>query len=202
MSNYNFIAPIYGILKRIVFGNSLEKAENEYLNHLISCQRLTIIGGGNGLILKLLLKADFKGEITYIEPSIAMTKLAKKQVEGLEVNFITHPIESVHLPPSDGIITHFFLDQFTGPKLHSIIQQINESVTPQGTWLIADFDHPSNRIQHILIKVMYRFFKVFGGIEANELEKPDPMLERLGLIRIATSSFCKGFVYSSCWKKL
>lgn len=174
-NDYNFIAPYYDFISRIIFGKAIIRAQACLLSHITPNSNLLIAGGGSGWILEEIAKLHPGGlTITYIDNAAKMIALAKKRQCGAnKVVFICEPIENYHIIQQfDCVFTAFFFDNFKIEKAAAVFETIHHHLKTGGNWLYADFA-PAHLVkkywQKMLLKMMYFFFRVVSKIEAQEL---------------------------------
>ncbi len=206
-NNYDRIAWCYDLLCSIMFGNSIRKAQIEMLNFIPGKSNILIIGGGTGWIIEEISKVHQSGlYITYIDASEKMIEKSKRREARLnKVEFISSPIEQVHLKPHkyDVIITAFFFDNFSQSKCGLIFNQLNTSLKNYGTWLYADFKLSYKKRQHWqkrLLNLMYLFFKIFCRLEAEELPDIKSLFVVYNYEVIIEKSYYKDFIFSTVFK--
>jgi len=174
-ANYDKIAPVYDLLSRIIFGRQIINAQVGLLKYIPANGRLLIVGGGTGWILEEITKlhpADLT--IDYVEPSARMMVLSRKRNCGRNtVNFIKLPIEDFNAYLQyDVIMTPFFFDNLEQDKIGIVFSKLNALLKANGLFLYTDFVNDGGKgplWQKILLYIMYVFFKLTCGIEANEL---------------------------------
>ena len=87
VNDFNFIAPFYDVLARIVFGNAILKAQTTHLSEINENDQVLILGGGTG---KLLEHIPFCDRVDYVEKSEKMIRIAKRRLVNRSVNFVNH----------------------------------------------------------------------------------------------------------------
>lgn len=168
MADFNRIAPFYDVLKKIVFGGTLDKASSFFTPQIPITNHILIIGGGSGQILSSFGKHH---TVTYVESSKNMIALAQKRKCYAKVEFIESSIEAFSSPVLyDTIITPFILDCFCEKQLHLIFEKLRGLLKEGGTWLHSDF-YPQSFIQRKLTSLMYLFFQL--STEMNIRKAPD-----------------------------
>jgi ubiquinone/menaquinone biosynthesis C-methylase UbiE len=80
-ANFDFIAPFYDSLARLVFGKALQKAKTSFTDRIPTGGRLLLMGGGTGTILNTLLKTHPALEIDFVDVSGKMLKLAENNLD-------------------------------------------------------------------------------------------------------------------------
>ena len=87
-SNFNFIAPFYNFLQRLIFGNHLQKAQSFFLNEIKPSSTVLIIGGGSGEIISSIFQVSIPEKVVFVEQSSKMIELAKPKVKNNKVEFV------------------------------------------------------------------------------------------------------------------
>lgn len=213
--NFDGVVFFYDFLKKIVFGNSLDKAQAAFLSYIPSKASVLIIGGGTGEILLDMSKSASVKDITYLEYSDKMLVAAKRRMDRLrnasegtfEITFIKGSVEI--LDPTvkyDVVVTPFVLDVIEPDELGEFMKAINNHIRPAGYWLFADFCKSSsnNLISYyntFLIKSMFLFFDLTTGLKANDLPDFDAHFLDFGYTMLASKSFHRGIIQSKVWQK-
>ena len=203
-ANYTKTAWFYDALSRVVFGNTLVKAQRHFLNTIPAGSNVLIIGGGTGKILEDVAALHPQGlYITYIELAEAMiAKARKRNYSGNTVNFVNSAAEDTVMPvQADVIITAFLLDNYTAQTLPACIDKLGLSLKSGGLWLNTDFKLTGKWWQPLLMKSMYRFFKLFAHIPAKSLPDINGEFKRAGYNLIDHRSFYGSFVETQVWRK-
>lgn len=174
-TDYDNIARIYDLLARMVYGGAIVDAQECMLPYIHPHSSILIVGGGTGWILESLSDRCPDGlDIDYVESSAEMIRLSEKRgYKGSKVGFIHQPIEDFTIEKQyDVIITPFIFDNFPSDKIALVFAKLDQSLKEKGTWLYADFVYEplhSPFWQKVLLRVMYLFFRITTGIEAQGL---------------------------------
>src|ERR1700761_2576524 len=203
-SNYDNAARFYDRLSRIVFGDTLVKAQVYLFKYIQPNAHILIIGGGTGWILEELTCIHPSGlQITYIEISSKMIALShKRNVGDNNVIFINEAIENVTgLGEFDVVITPFLFDNFTDQTAEKVFGHINNQLKSKGLWLITDFQLTGKKWQAALLKTMLLFFKLCCGIESSKLTDMEKYFEQAGYQAIHQKTFFGDFIMSKAYKK-
>ncbi len=174
-ANYDKIAPVYDLLSRLVYGNSIRKAQCSLVQFIKPENRILLIGGGTGWILEEMAKLHTSGlTIDYVEASAKMIQLAQKKSRGNNtVRFIQTPVEDFSAAGLyDVIFTPFIFDNFNKEKAALIFKKLSPLLKSQGIWLHCDFTGDKKEDpfwQRLLLKIMYAFFRLTTGIETSKL---------------------------------
>jgi tRNA (cmo5U34)-methyltransferase len=181
--NFNSIAPVYDRLAAWVFGQSVKKAQLDTIPWISPGTTVLIMGGGTGWYLKELLAQKKLKKVVYIEASRKMLDLTGKKIAGI-LPRLTDTVVELRLGTEENIyageqfdivVTHFFLDIFEPVRLKKIMCALNQVLSPQGLWLIADFRLPEQAAgpaywwKKLLVNAMLLFFRIVSCITAREL---------------------------------
>lgn len=203
-ANYNKTAWFYDALSRLVYGDTLNRAQRHLLHLIPANAHILIIGGGTGQILSDITVIHPAGlTITYVEISANMIALARKRDAGSnQIHFIEQPIENVNYPGNfEVIITGFLFDNYTAEALAHTFPHISNMLKPGGLWLNTDFRLTGRWWQWLLLKSMYLFFKLFSKIEASGVPDVKPYFTRLGYRLVNRATFYGDFVITEAWQK-
>jgi ubiquinone/menaquinone biosynthesis C-methylase UbiE len=204
-NNFTPIAPIYDVLAKAVFGNTLHQAQVDALTHVVAGARVLVVGGGTGKILADLGSLHPSGlHITYVEQSAGMMARARKRdFKANEVEFVQLPIESVMLGQADFdvVVTPFILDCLSEPLLGGVCSKLATGLRPGGLWLHIDFtlNADSPAWQRLTMKAMYAFFHIAAGIGADALAPLDRHFEGFTLLR--EDAYLHAFVKMQVYRK-
>ncbi len=203
--NYDAVAGFYDRLSRLVFGDTIYRAQCYLVKAIPPKANILIIGGGTGWILEEIAKVHPAGlSITYIESSEKMMQLSRRRrVEKNQVIFIRHAIQDVRLEKSfDLVITPFLFDNFSAATLRQVFLKINSHLKQQGLWLYADFQTQENKLSSkVLLKVMYLFFGLVCKIEASRLADPTHLFYENGYRKEKQAVFYGGFISAIIYQK-
>lgn len=197
MNGFNRIAGLYDVLAKLVFGKQIIRAQEHFLKMIIQQDRLLILGGGSGWILKSLDSLSFHGEVWYIEASSEMIRSAAKKTLGYKVHFIHGTEENVpHDIVFDAVITNFYLDLFPDERLPFVIREIIMKLKGGTIWIVTDFTRTNSTWHRLLLRTMYRFFSITAGIEARVLPHWKEALISQRLVITNEAQFYSGFIRS------
>ncbi len=202
VNNFDRIAIIYDSLSKLVFGNNIQKAQTAFISQIPFNSNILVLGGGTGNILKSLIKRSPQ-QITYLEASKRMLLRAKAQFPREStalINFI-HGNE-LHIPRDecyDVVITPFVLDVFRDDHLLKVMSRLNQALNENGVWLFTDFQG-CNWYGRLLIKIMYRFFKMTSNIEADRLPMFNFHFQSVNKRPLEVQTFCNGLIVSVLYR--
>ena len=200
-NGFDWLAPIYDPLARVIYGKSIVRAQTCFLDSVSPFSKVLIIGGGTGWLLAELLQDRPECEVWYIESSVNMLSMAKKKNKNSSrVHFILGTEKDIPACGFDMVITHFFLDLFSPLTLQSVVQRISRSFKPTTLWLVADFVNQGKWWQRFLLKTMYSFFRRTCQIEAGTLPPWGSILVQSGLTRVDRRLFYGGFIESAIYR--
>jgi hypothetical protein len=95
----------------------------------------------------------------------------------------------------DRIVTHFFLDLFTPPRIQRIAEKILHLATEDPLWINSDFVSGNQCLgQKFIMWAQYRFFRIFAGIDASRLCDPLPCLRTAGWEILEKRSLESGWI--------
>ena len=168
MPDFNFIAEYYDRIKKLVFGSFLDEASAYFIRELNADSQVLIIGGGSG---DLLAQLPAVKQLVYIDSSIEMIKLAKRNHIKSEVEFVNLDVREVIFSQQfDVVITPFFLDCFSQKNMEEVVFKLSKQLTKSGYWIQTDF-YPKHYFHKFLIKCMYLFFRY--GAKLDILQLPE-----------------------------
>lgn len=207
--SFDRVAPLYRTLERFVFGDQLQQARLAFLSEIETPHRVLVVGEGDGRFLAEFVRRYPEAEIDCLDVSARMIALARSRLgERHTVNFIQADLWDYSLEAGryDLIVTHFFLDCFTGATLGEIIQKLANAASVQAVWLLADFRLPDSGWRRFharfWIRSMYLFFRLTSGLEAKRLDDPSPGLRTAGFERHRQSLTRSAMVKSELWHRL
>lgn len=207
-SGFDRIAWAYDFLAFLIFGPSIKKAQAVFLGAIPLRASVLMVGGGSGWLLKQLLIRCQPSQVVYVEASGKMRALSRSAIRSLptasSVEFrLGNETTITERACFDVVITPFFLDLFTPPRLENdILPRLFRSLRPQGLWLLTDFT-PSARWHHrFLLRTMYGFFEKIARIEARHLPPYADLMVRVGLRKEQRASYYGGFIESNIWAKV
>ena len=197
-NQFDHVAPVYDLLSAMVFGNELMVAQCFFLDRLSENDKVLIVGGGTGKILKhpAFVRTS---NINFLEISEGMIKRARRYSKSLDdVNFI-HADFFQHSGRYDFIICNFFLDCFNEEYLAKACQQLRLMLNPNGRLVVTDFQKTSRVKHRLLLKAMLSFFRLFTALQADKLNDIPKSLMK-DFRKINTKQFYKGFVFTSLYQ--
>jgi ubiquinone/menaquinone biosynthesis C-methylase UbiE len=188
INNFDFIAPVYDRLARLVFGKSILRAQRVHLPEIQPKDRVLILGGGTGQLLEHIPLCE---QIVFIDKSKRMVKSAKKRMVNRSIDFISADFLTYESGEKyNVIICPFFMDCFSKKSLEAVIEKCRLALKNDGRLIVTDFE--SGRINLTLLKSMLLFFRFFSNLEAKKLLDIRNMLKTDGLMEKDIKLFKKG----------
>lgn len=206
VTSFDWIAPVYDALARLVFGRRLQQAQRWLLDRIPPEASVLVVGGGTGWLLEPLLRQCRPARVLYLEPSARMlARASERMLRQALTGTVTFQLgDERDLPPQpafDVVLTPFVLDLFTEQTLRQrVIPALRSQLRPGGQWLIADFVPTHVGWQRALLWLMIRFFRLTAGIEARQLANWSACLAEAGLLRHDRKPFVGGMVSAEGWE--
>jgi ubiquinone/menaquinone biosynthesis C-methylase UbiE len=202
VNGFDWLAPHYDSLARMIFGKSMVRAQTCFLEVIPPFSKVLILGGGTGWLLAELLHGRPKSEVWYIESSARMLSMARKKNNNCsQVHFILGTEKNIPSCEFDIVIAPFFLDLFSPHTLPKVVEGISLVSKPSARWIIADFVDQGKWWQLFLLKTMYSFFRRVCRIEARALPPWGAILVQSGLSIVDRRFFYGGFIKSAVYLK-
>jgi SAM-dependent methyltransferase len=207
LNKFNFIAPFYDGLAKIAFGSHLKNAKNKYLQLINPEDKVLIIGGGTGDVLKSIIKNNPEQCVTYIEASSKMLAYAQNKIIPYnpgKVEFIhDNIISSEKYRNYNVIITNFFLDLFNDSELDSTGNVLYDCLSKEGIWIFTDFrSSKGNPVWQVpMISLMYLFFGLVAGLKTRKLANFNAFFNSKNLVKIDFCMFYGHMIESVVYRK-
>lgn len=206
LNQFNWIASGYDRLAAMIYGKTLYESQVCFLSFIPQGCNVLVIGGGSGAVLKKLFSVNPTARVWYIDASSRMIELASEKLsiaERQQTRFIHGTEKSIPEGVSfDAIITHFFLDLFPDMQLQYVCKQLSGRLRVEGLWLVSDFVDKGDWWQRLLLWVMYRFFSITCGIQAECLPAWEYAVSSAGAKLTRFHTFFSGFIKSTVYKKM
>ncbi|WP_317175560.1 class I SAM-dependent methyltransferase [Pontibacter beigongshangensis] len=201
---------MYDVLARLVYGSSLQRAQQALLPFIQEHDRVLIIGGGSGWLLEQVLVSCPGLQVLYLEASPKMLQLAKHRFQQLNAPGATvafrlgteAALERTEV--FDKVVTPFLLDLFPPQRLRPLMERLARHLAPEGLWLFADFwpvATPPPWWQRFLIRSMYAFFGTISNVQASTLPVYQDHFKKLQLQEVYTKPFFKGMVQAKVFRR-
>jgi len=198
--NFNFIAPYYDWIARIIFGPSIVASQINHFGLIRPGAKVLIIGGGTGWILKHL-PTDCE-KVVYVEPSRKMIGRAAREYVRFPLYLLEDYYENITIDEKyDAIIANYFLDMFNKNELDQIADKMKRSLSESGLLFATDFTNMVGLWHRSMLIVMYTFFRIVAGIPNRKLCNWQQILTSNGLRMVHSSHFYHGFIISTVYRK-
>jgi ubiquinone/menaquinone biosynthesis C-methylase UbiE len=196
-------------LVSLVFGSQLRLAQQHFITELDDPDSILIFGGGTGSILRPLQSHYPKAHILYLESSEQMIAMARKRFAGKQHNikFVRGDekyLERPHSEEFDAILTPFVLDIFEVQHIRHVISALSGLLKQGGWWIQTDFylDHHSPDWQHLMVRIMYWFFRWTTGLRNKKLPDFDGLFQRPELRTKGQARFYRNMVKTVLFEKI
>jgi ubiquinone/menaquinone biosynthesis C-methylase UbiE len=212
ITGFNFIAPFYEFLLRIIFGNVLRNMELRLINTIPNGKHILIIGEGNGEFLKKFLQQNQPVSITVVDLSDKMCKISQNKIESLNLvnlkpEYIISDIREFRSENNfDVLITNFFLDLFDSDDLKHVMSSCDSLLKSEGIWYITDFYDRSgtglpSMIRKVIMIPIYTFFRLLTGISGKKLPDFHMEISALDYQLVKDSFHSSGLFRCAAYKK-
>ncbi|WP_323755719.1 class I SAM-dependent methyltransferase [Roseivirga sp.] len=200
-NNFNLIAPVYDGLAKVVFGKKLKQIQIQFLPLIPENASVLIMGGGTGWIINELFNTGFKGKLTYVEASEKMISLSRRNSAFNDsIDFIHGEENAIPIDHKyDVIITNFFLDVFSEPRLDQVMSTLSGKLHNGGMWICSDFYDTKKTRHRFLLWLMFSFFRITAKLESESLINFDPKFKKRGHSRSENFTLMNGLIFSSVY---
>jgi ubiquinone/menaquinone biosynthesis C-methylase UbiE len=210
--NCDRIARWYEPAEHLSFRRALEHRRFAYVNRLGESRRALSCGGGDGRFLAGLLQANPTVEVTYIDLSREMMRIAERRIARLgdsyrsRVQFFCADVMTF-VPPHrdyDLFATHFFLDCLTREDTQRLILQMMEWSRPGAQWVLSEFQYAQSPFGKLwtsaIIRALYVAFRVTTGLRVNRIPQHATLLLSAGFHLQESHSATGGLLISELWE--
>ena len=209
---FDALAQHYRWIEWLCAAGQLQRCRAAQLDAIADPRRVLIYGEGNGRFLLAFCRRFPTAEVTCVDASEVMLRLAKERLHkaGVRSDRITFVCADALTwqPPKaqfDLIVTHFFLDCFTHEELQLLVPLIAFAAAPQARWLLGDFHVPERGLMKLaaqaLLASLYCFFRLATKLSAHELTLPDDHLREAGFELESRRDLMLGLLQSSLWQR-
>ena len=200
-TNFDLIAPYYNRLQKLVFGQQLRIAQSHFFSLIETNSKVLVIGGGTGDFLPSLLSKKPK-QITYIESSLVMLNLAKKNhdndcIDWMPKNVLDWKSETEY----DVILLPFVLDLFTENSVDEILRHLIDFLNPKGCFILTDFYYSEKKLSNFLIAFMIRFFGLVSNIKSRRLPDYENSFSKIGFTKKKSEEYLNKMVRTEMFIK-
>ncbi|MFY0599203.1 MAG: class I SAM-dependent methyltransferase [Cyclobacteriaceae bacterium] len=197
MNDFNRIAGIYDPIKNLVFGDKLDNASIHFLDRIQEGERVLILGGGSGKILKSITS---NAQITYVERSQVMIRYAKQNAKEGVVFVCDDFMEFDSSVKFDWVVCPYLLDVFGLENLKLAVRKIHDLLEPDGKLMVTDFQKGA-WYQNLFVRFMYLFFGWTTNIETKSLNNIHQVITEKGFFEKELHFFVNRMVFSRVYRK-
>jgi ubiquinone/menaquinone biosynthesis C-methylase UbiE len=210
--NCDRIARWYEAAEHLSFRKTLEYRRFAYVDRLRETTRALICGGGDGRFLAELLLANPQVEVTYVDLSIQMLRVAERRVALLgenyrnRVQFFCADVLTFVPPHADYDLfaTHFFLDCLTRDDIQILILKMMKWASPRAKWVLSEFRYSQSIFGRVwtraIIRALYSAFRVATGLRVTHISPHAALLRGAGFYRQQCEIATGGLLISELWE--
>ena len=171
-----------------------------------------LCGGGDGRFLAGLLLANPDVQVTYVDLSLEMMRVAEQRVARLgrsyrdRVQFFCADVLNF-VPPHSGydlFATHFFLDCLTPGDMRALVSKMMEWARPSAQWVVSEFRYSQSAFGRVwtgaLIRALYAAFRVATGLSVTRIPPHSALLRSAGFHRQHSEIASGGLLISELWE--
>ncbi|MBX2914109.1 MAG: class I SAM-dependent methyltransferase [Cyclobacteriaceae bacterium] len=200
MHGYDWLAPFYDTLARVVVGKQIQQMQLPMLRHLHDRKKLLVLGGGTGWILPHIFRVNPNLVIHYVDSSEKMIARARSNAHGNKsIQFIQGTETAISTNDYDAVLTYFYLDMFAPAQLTTLITKLKNHLVKEARWLVCDFESQT-RMHRIKVQVMYLFFRIVTGLRTNTLPAWYCVLTQSGCIVLEDAYSADRFIRSAVFR--
>jgi cyclopropane fatty-acyl-phospholipid synthase-like methyltransferase len=207
-ANFDPVARPYRWLEYLSFGPMLERCRFCRIPQLANARRALVLGDGDGRFLAKLLAANPALHADVVDQSRAMLRLLQARVAAIGAGdrIRIHQTDAVAFQPEgqpyDLVVTHFFLDCFTGEEVLALVEKIRPCLSENACWLISEFAIPQGiaaLAAKSAVASLYAAFRILTGLRTRNLPDYASVLIRSGFILENRRRFLAGLLVSELW---
>jgi ubiquinone/menaquinone biosynthesis C-methylase UbiE len=213
--SYSRIARFYKLIESVTIGRPLLHARLAHLDRLAAgpeIQHALLVGEGNGTFLLPFAQRFPITQITVIDESPEMLKVARARLEAAGIDiariaFRQADMTTEQLPEGryDLIVTLFFFDNFDEATVRKIVPVLERAATPSAQWLLSDFQIPASgwrrhRAQ-VWLTILYAFFRCVAAIPARRVPPTEAILATINFKPVARTTVCGEMLYSTLYQR-
>lgn len=193
MKSFDLIAPFYGVIKILVFGRRLNRAEEYRLNKVGDVESVLVFGGGTGRVLEHPFFTHTSRSVLFVDASGAMLKRAEARAENIgltNVTFLHGTQEDLPHGNYELILCPFILDVFGERELSDVVDQLASRLADKGQLVVTDFTRGESGTNKWLVPFMYWFFRAVGALSVKDVAPIEKVL--LGQLKMCDRKFFLG----------
>ncbi len=213
--SYSRIARFYKLIEKLTIGRALLDARLAHLDCLAegpSILHALLIGEGNGSFLLPFARLFPNTQITVIDESAAMLRVARTRLEAAGIDtdriaFQQADMTTEKLPEGryDLIVTLFFFDNFDAATVRRVVPVLERASTPAAQWLLSDFQIPASgwrRLRaRIWLTILYAFFRCVAKITARTVPPAEAILAATSFKQVARKNYSAEMLYSTLYER-
>jgi SAM-dependent methyltransferase len=211
-ANFDPLARAYRWLEYLSFGPILEQTRLHYLSRLNRSKRALVLGDGDGRFLARFMAFNKEVRVDAVDSSAAMLSQLENRVGRLgpaaSRRLTVHQADALRFVPTVGgydlVVTHFFLDCFSGCELESLVRSLAPHLEADALWVASDFavpqSGPASFLARLVVRVLYQAFGLLTGLETRELPQYARILRAAGLRLVETNTRLRGLLISELWQ--
>jgi ubiquinone/menaquinone biosynthesis C-methylase UbiE len=207
-ANFDRLARVYGMLERVAFGRGLERTRFCFLERLVDCENILVLGEGDGRCLERIAALAPSARIHCVDASRSMLARAASRLPAetqTRVTFQHADVLTTSFQPAhyDAVVTLFFLDCFTTEQVDAIVRLVHPALRSGASWLFADFSVPASGLSRwrarAWLALLYAFFRWQTQLTARSLPPSEELLRARGFRCAAERSFDHGLLRSAVY---
>jgi ubiquinone/menaquinone biosynthesis C-methylase UbiE len=205
-ANFDPVARPYRWMEYATFGCALERCRNNFLPQIAGCRRALVLGDGDGRFLLRLLGVSPELQADVVDSSSAMLRLLEKRAGEAGLRVITHHSDVRSFVPQRGydlVVSHFFLDCFTGVEVADLCARIVPHMEPRALWVVSEFHIPEGTMHwpaRGIVRLLYLAFRVLTGLRTTRLPDYQTAFRASGLTLIAERKSLGGLLTCELWQ--
>lgn len=203
IKGYKLIAPFYENLRDFFFPG-IKKYQSEF--HKLKpglIDRIVVVGGGSGDLLKPILHKFKKSTIYFVEPSAAMMERAQERFgTSRRVFFIREPFENAIIEDADLVILPFVVDILEQRQLKPVAKKTRHILKHKGFVLFSDFLPPKSIAARIKLGLLYLLFVPIRGAFQTSLPDYETFFRTGGLRKVTEKRSKSGLYISALYQKI
>lgn len=209
--NCDAIARWYELAEHFCFGRALERRRFAYLGELQGARRALVCGGGDGRFLAELLRGNARVQVTYVDLSREMMRLAERRVARLgpefraRVEFHCADLRTFVPPRADFDLfaTHFFFDCFTDEQARELALRLQSWAAPRARWVLSEFHQPppffARAWTSAVVRALYAGFRLTTGLRVRRIPSCGEALRGAGFQLRTRETAAGGLLISELW---
>ena len=212
--NFDVIARPYRWLEYLTLGRRLERCRTYFLPRMAGQTSALVLGDGDGRFIATLLAQNPALRADAVDSSAAMLRQleqrCRRSFANTDLRLRTHHgdalsiLKSLNVTKYDLVATHFFLDCLTQTQVDQLAGAIVPKLAPRALWLVSEFcipDGPMRLPAKVLVRSLYRAFRVLTGLRITHLPDHRATLQRNGFVQVACHRSLLGMLTTELWTR-